>query len=64
MYCDKINVNQLTSLLVAHGLREVVVCPGSRNAIMAHNFDACPVLSCYPITDERSAAFFALGLAQ
>lgn len=63
MYCDKINVNQLTSLLVSHGVREVVVCPGSRNAVLVHNFNECPMLKCYPVTDERSAAFVALGMA-
>lgn len=32
MYSNKENVNILTSLLVAHGVRHAVVCPGSRNA--------------------------------
>ena len=32
MYCDIPQVNILTSLLIAHGIRHVVVCPGSRNA--------------------------------
>ena len=64
MYSNKENVNQLTALLVAHGIRHAVVCPGSRNAPIVHNFDACPDLACHPVTDERSAAFYALGMAQ
>ena len=28
MYSNKENVNILTSLLVAHGVRHAVVCPG------------------------------------
>ena len=64
MYSNKKNVNQLTALLVAHGIRHAVVCPGSRNAPIVHNFDACPDLACHPVTDERSAAFYALGMAQ
>lgn len=64
MYSSKENVNILTSLLVAHGIRHVVVCPGSRNAPLVHNFNECPELRCYPVTDERSAGFFALGIAQ
>ena len=64
MFSDKTNVNILTSLLVAHGVRHVVVCPGSRNAPLAHNFFEHPLLECIPVTDERSAGFYALGLAQ
>ena len=36
MYSNKENVNILTSLLVAHGVRHAVVCPGSRNAAIVH----------------------------
>ena len=64
MYSNKENVNILTSLLVAHGIRHAVVCPGSRNAPIVHNLHTCPDIRCYPVTDERSAAFYALGMAQ
>ena len=64
MYSSKENVNILTALLVAHGVKHVVVCPGSRNAPLVHNFYVCPELQCYPVTDERSAGFFALGISQ
>ncbi len=64
MYSNKENVNILTALLVGHGVRRAVVCPGSRNAPIVHNLDACPDIECLPVTDERSAGFFALGLAQ
>lgn len=64
MYSDIPSVNILTALLVAHGVTHVVVCPGSRNAALVHNFDACPDLRCIPATDERSAGFIALGLTQ
>lgn len=36
-YSDKENVNILTTLLVAHGVKHAVVCPGSRNAPIVHN---------------------------
>ena len=64
MYCNKENVNILTSLLVAHGVRRAVVCPGSRNAPIVHNLNECPDVVCYPVTDERSAGFYALGMMQ
>ena len=57
------NVNILTSVLKSHGLRRVVVCPGSRNAPIVHNFNEVEGITCYPVTDERSAGFVALGLA-
>ena len=64
MYSSKQNVNILTSLLVVHGVRHAVVCPGSRNAPIVHNLNECPAIKCYPVTDERSAGFYALGMAQ
>lgn len=64
MYSSIQNVNILTYLLVAHGIKHVVVCPGSRNAPLVHNFNECPDLICHPVTDERSAGFMALGLCQ
>ena len=64
MYSNKENVNILTSLLVAHGVQHAVVCPGSRNSAIVHNLNECPAIQCYPVTDERSAGFYALGMAQ
>jgi len=54
----------LTALLVAHGVRHAVVCPGSRNGAIVHNLNECPAIRCFPVTDERSAGFYALGMAQ
>ncbi len=64
MFSHKDNVNILTSLLVAHGIRHAVVCPGSRNAPIVHNLNECPEIHCWAVTDERSAGFYALGMAQ
>ena len=64
MYSNKENVNILTSLLVAHGIRHAVVCPGSRNSPIVHNLNESPAIQCYPVTDERSAGFYALGMSQ
>lgn len=95
MFCNKTNVNILTAHLLAHGIEDAVVCPGSRNAVIVHNFNECAqstapaqtlseptievsasVSACptpptadsaapfrlHPVTDERSAAFVAIGL--
>ena len=64
MYSNKENVNILTSLLREHGIRYAVCCPGSRNSPIVHNLNECPDIACYPVTDERSAGFYALGMSQ
>ena len=64
MFSNKENINILTALLVAHGIKHAVVCPGSRNAPIVHNLNECPDITCYPVTDERSAGFYALGISQ
>ena len=64
MYSSKENVNILTALLVAHSIKHAVVCPGSRNSPIVHNLNECPDITCYPVTDERSAGFYALGMSQ
>lgn len=63
MFSTKQNVLQLTSLMLKAGIREVVVCPGSRNIPLVHTFVASG-MQCYEVTDERSAGFFALGLIE
>lgn len=63
-FSSKSNVNLLTALLVSYGIKHIVVCPGSRNAPLVHNFAECPDIECHLVTDERSAAFVALGMRQ
>lgn len=63
MYSNKENINILTSLLLEWGVTDAVVCPGSRNAAIVHNLNECGTIRCHPITDERSAAFYAMGIA-
>ena len=43
---------------------DVVISPGSRNVPLAIGFASNKNFKCYSIVDERSAAFFALGLSQ
>ncbi|HQU08657.1 MAG TPA: 2-succinyl-5-enolpyruvyl-6-hydroxy-3-cyclohexene-1-carboxylic-acid synthase [Opitutales bacterium] len=46
------------------GLEHVVLCPGSRVSPLTVAFTQHPQFKCYSVLDERSAAFFALGIAK
>ncbi|MEM8862699.1 MAG: 2-succinyl-5-enolpyruvyl-6-hydroxy-3-cyclohexene-1-carboxylic-acid synthase [Chloroflexota bacterium] len=57
---------QLSQIFIdglAHaGLTDVVICPGSRSTPLTLAFDAHPTIQIHLALDERSGAFFALGL--
>ncbi len=46
------------------GVRDAVVCPGSRSSPLAVGAAELQGLRVHPVVDERSAAFFALGLSR
>jgi 2-succinyl-5-enolpyruvyl-6-hydroxy-3-cyclohexene-1-carboxylate synthase len=54
----------LVETLVRSGVRHAVISPGSRSTPLAIAFAARKDLQAVPVLDERSAAFFALGLAK
>ena len=55
-------VYTFASELFAYGVREVVISPGSRSTPLAIALEAHPNIKTWIHPDERSAAFFALGL--
>jgi 2-succinyl-5-enolpyruvyl-6-hydroxy-3-cyclohexene-1-carboxylate synthase len=61
---DKLIAQMLADILAAKGMRNAVISSGSRNAPLIIAFDAQNEIDCLCIIDERSAAFFALGIAQ
>ncbi|HEX8437546.1 thiamine pyrophosphate-binding protein, partial [Archangium sp.] len=63
------NLNQLWARvlleeLVRGGVRHAVVCPGSRSSPLALACARTEGLRTWSVIDERSAGFFALGMAK
>lgn len=61
---DKLTASMLSAIAAAKGMRHAVISSGSRNAPLVIAFDAQKEIECLSVIDERSAAFFALGIAQ
>lgn len=57
------HIAELAERLVQNNISKVVISPGSRNAPLIIAFDSHPSIETFVIHDERSAAFFALGMA-
>lgn len=54
----------LAETLSRLGLTTAIICPGSRSTPLTLAFVHHPNIEAIPILDERSAAFFALGIAR
>jgi 2-succinyl-5-enolpyruvyl-6-hydroxy-3-cyclohexene-1-carboxylate synthase len=64
MTSDKKNVSLLADLFIKKGLSDIIISPGSRNAPIVIAFAGKSGVNALSIVDERSAGFFALGMAQ
>ncbi|MDR6561748.1 MULTISPECIES: 2-succinyl-5-enolpyruvyl-6-hydroxy-3-cyclohexene-1-carboxylic-acid synthase [unclassified Arcicella] len=54
----------LVEILSRKGVHHAIISPGSRNAPLTIALVRHPVIETWSISDERSAAFIALGMAQ
>lgn len=54
----------IAQLCAQKGIRDIVLCPGSRCAPLTLAFTRHPDLRTRTFSDERSAAFIAMGIAQ
>ncbi|MDY3949648.1 MAG: thiamine pyrophosphate-binding protein [Eggerthella lenta] len=62
-YSDERAAQILTALLKEHGIRKVIVSPGSTNIEFVFNVQNDPYFEVYSSADERSAAYIACGMA-
>lgn len=58
------HIAELAPLLKGKGLKHVIICPGSRNALLIQLFTSDKDFTCYSLVDERSAGYVALGMAR
>lgn len=62
MYTNARNVQIVISLLKAHNITKLVLSPGGTNAPFVRGVQDDKSFKCYSVVDERSAAYFAIGL--
>lgn len=61
---DHFAAAEIARLCAAKGVQHAVISPGSRSAPLVISFNRQEGMRCLRVIDERSAAFFALGMAQ
>lgn len=64
MYTELKSYQYIIALLKKYGIKHCVLSAGSRNVPFVHSVEEDPYFKCYSVVDERSAGYFALGLAQ
>lgn len=64
MYTQYKSIGILIALLKEHNIRHVVISPGARMRDFLLSVEEDPYFSCYSVVDERSAAYFAIGISQ
>ncbi|MBC7475596.1 MAG: 2-succinyl-5-enolpyruvyl-6-hydroxy-3-cyclohexene-1-carboxylic-acid synthase, partial [Candidatus Sericytochromatia bacterium] len=60
----KPHILNLVEICVRKNVTNFILSPGSRNSPLTLALLRHPDIKCYTVTDERSAAFIALGMAQ
>ena len=58
------SVQILINLLKQYDICDVVLSPGGSDIPIIHSIETDDFFTCYSVVDERSAAYFAMGVAQ
>ncbi|HET8858476.1 2-succinyl-5-enolpyruvyl-6-hydroxy-3-cyclohexene-1-carboxylic-acid synthase [Marivirga sp.] len=57
-------INNIAEICYQQGIEKAIISPGSRNAPLTLAFARHSKIECFSISDERSAAFIGMGMAQ
>ncbi|AFK05314.1 2-succinyl-5-enolpyruvyl-6-hydroxy-3-cyclohexene -1-carboxylatesynthase [Emticicia oligotrophica DSM 17448] len=57
-------IHNIAEILAQKNVKTAILCPGSRSAALTISLVRHPEIQTYSISDERSAAFIGLGMAQ
>ena len=64
MYSGIKSVQLLVALLKAHNVKDIIMSPGGSDIAIIHSIETDDFFNCYSVVDERSAVYFAIGIAQ
>ncbi len=64
MYSNLKNVQIIVSLLKKNGIRHIVISAGTRHTPLVCSVENDDFFKTYSVVDERSAAFFAIGIIE
>ena len=63
-YTVERNMQMLISLMKSHGVKKIVISPGTTNVTFVGSVQNDPYFELYSCLDEHSAAYMACGLAE
>lgn len=63
MYTELESIQIVISLLKKFNIRHIVTSPGTRSIPVVHSVEQDPFFVTHNVVDERSAAYFAIGIA-
>lgn len=58
------SIQILVDLLKQNEIKDIVLSPGGSDIPLIHSIETDEYFTCYSVVDERSAAYFAMGVAQ
>ena len=64
MYTNHKSALYVVAMLKQQGIKRIVISPGTSHNAMVRSIDEDSYFETFSVTDERSAAFFAIGLIQ
>lgn len=64
MYSNIRSVQIVVTLLKQYGIKDIILSPGGSDIPLIHSIELDEYFTCYSVVDERSAAYFAMGVSQ